>query len=175
MVWSSLWKGCTVCCHSDIAVVFVINQQTAKNGLLSHLLRCQFFATAIFDFDLVARHVPGMENGVADALSCNRLDLFHADEQCVHLPDPTVSITPGGAQQGPSRVGDSPVDGLVQFYFDHALAPSTQRTYKSAQSRYYNFCSSHGIPPLPVIEIHFITTLAAQCVSHKSLKGYIAT
>ena len=66
-----------MCCHSDnIAAVSVINQQTAKNGLLSHLLRCLFFATAFFDFDLGARHVPGVENGAADALSRNRLDLF---------------------------------------------------------------------------------------------------
>ena len=77
VVWGSLWKGCTVCCHSDnIAVVSITNQQTVKNGLLSHLLRCLFFAMAIFNFDLVARHVPGAKNGAADALSCNWLDLF---------------------------------------------------------------------------------------------------
>ena len=77
VVWGRLWKGCTVCCHSDnMAAVSVINQHSAKNDLLCHLLRCLFFASAFFDFDLVAKHIPGLENGAADALSRNRLDLF---------------------------------------------------------------------------------------------------
>ena len=76
-VWGHLWKGCTVCCHCDnIAVVEVINRQRAKDCLLSHLLRCLFFASAQFDFDVVARHTPGRENGAADALSRNKLPLF---------------------------------------------------------------------------------------------------
>ena len=52
-VWGHLWRGCTVCCHCDnIAVVEVINRQRAKDCLLSHLLRCLFFASAQFDFDV---------------------------------------------------------------------------------------------------------------------------
>ena len=52
VVWGYLWKGCTVCCHCDnSAVVEVVNRQSAKEELMSHLMRCLFFTLANFDFD----------------------------------------------------------------------------------------------------------------------------
>ena len=44
IIWGPYWKGLKVCCHSDnTAVVTVINQQLAKDALLSHLLCCLYF------------------------------------------------------------------------------------------------------------------------------------
>ena len=41
-----------------------------------HLLRCFFFLQAHFKFDYEAKHIPGKENGAADALSRNRMSTF---------------------------------------------------------------------------------------------------
>jgi len=89
-VWGHHWRGCTVCCHCDnMAVVEVINRQAAKDALLSHLMRCLFFSSAHFDFDIVARHTPGAQNGAADALSRNKLPLFHTQmPRMAHDPTP---------------------------------------------------------------------------------------
>jgi len=104
MLWGNLWKGCTVCCHCDnIAVVEVVNRQSAKNPLMSHLMRCLFFASAQFDFDMVARHIPGSENDAADALSRNKLPLFLSQmPHMAHTPTPIpVQLAEGLSQAHP--------------------------------------------------------------------------
>ena len=85
MVW---WKWCAVMCHSDnLAALNIVNQQSAKDPLMCHLLKCLFFVCACFEFDLGAHHTPGAINGAADALSCDRLHLFFPQM-------PTASPTP---------------------------------------------------------------------------------
>ena len=47
------------------------------------------FASAYFDFELIASHTPGRENGVADALSCNALPSFFSQiPNAAHTPSP---------------------------------------------------------------------------------------
>ena len=76
-IWGHYWRGCTVCSHCDnTAVVEVINTRKAKDPLLCHQLRALFFASTFLDFELIAAHTPGQENGVADALSLNMLPSF---------------------------------------------------------------------------------------------------
>ena len=65
----------------------------------------------------------------------------------------------------------------MDFYFQRALASSTQRSYASAQSRYLAFCNQFLIPPLPVQEIHlcrFASFLASDNVSHSTIKCYLS-
>jgi len=40
------------------------------------LLRCLFFLEAKYELNLVAQHVPGMENTVPDAISRIKLDIL---------------------------------------------------------------------------------------------------
>ena len=90
--------------HCDnVVVVEVINRQSAKNPLLSHLMRCLFFASAQFDFDMVARHIPGSENYAANALSRNKLPLFLSQmPHKAHTPTPIpVQIAEGLSQAHP--------------------------------------------------------------------------
>ena len=58
------------------AVVEVINNHSAKDNLLCHLMRCLFFVCAYFEFTVVARHTAGILNGAADALSRNKVSNF---------------------------------------------------------------------------------------------------
>ena len=45
---------------------------------IMHLLRCLFFIRAFFHLSVRAVHVPGAQNGWADAISRNHLPLFFA-------------------------------------------------------------------------------------------------
>lgn len=76
-VWGSRWAGKTVQCLCDnAAVVSIINSGTAKCELVMHLMRCLFFFLAHHNVILVGEHIPGVDNGAADALSRDRLSSF---------------------------------------------------------------------------------------------------
>ena len=76
-VWGPMWRGQRVRCHCDnMAVIQVFNARTARDSQLMHLLRCLHFIEAAYCFVLVASHVPGIQNELADDLSRNRLCFF---------------------------------------------------------------------------------------------------
>ena len=76
-LWGHHWKGLTiqVNCDND-AVVTVINSGYSREPFLMHLLRCIFFLLAQFDFSLIAAHIPGRLNVLADAISRNNAAFF---------------------------------------------------------------------------------------------------
>jgi hypothetical protein len=92
LLWGRTWHGLKVLCRCDNgAVVEVVNRQSARDPLLCHLLRCLFYASARFDFEISAQHTPGASNVAADALSRNNLRLFfvqvpHAASQPTVIP-----------------------------------------------------------------------------------------
>ena len=47
-----------------------------RDPTMAHMLRCLFFLEAKFEVVLTAIHVPGVDNGPADAISRNNLDVF---------------------------------------------------------------------------------------------------
>jgi hypothetical protein len=57
------------------ALVVVLQKQTSKDSLTMFLIRCLVMTNNIL---LDAKHVPGVENGPADALSRLQVDKFHA-------------------------------------------------------------------------------------------------
>lgn len=76
-LWGRSWTGRHVCFHSDnMAVVAILNKRTARTPTLMHLLRCFSFYAAYFRFHFTVKHVPGLLNTAADAISRNHLSLF---------------------------------------------------------------------------------------------------
>ena len=70
VVWGSDWQNGSVIFHSDNqAVVEVVNSGYSKHSRVQHLLRCLFFIKAQAELVVRAVHIPGKENGVADAIS----------------------------------------------------------------------------------------------------------
>ena len=59
------------------SVVTAINKGASKDPLVMHLLRCLWLFVALYDIDIVAEHIPGATNQVADMLSRNQTDQFH--------------------------------------------------------------------------------------------------
>ncbi len=71
------WEGVTVRCHCDnAAVVAIVNLGRSKVERVMHLMRSLFFFLAKFNVVLVGEHIPGVENGAADALSRDDLPSF---------------------------------------------------------------------------------------------------
>lgn len=97
-VWGPSWAGKLIRCNCDNqAVVSVINSGYSKDPALMHLLRCLFFISAHFDFSVVATHIAGHRNTLADALSRDNLPLFfslapQADKIPVVIPDHLIQV-----------------------------------------------------------------------------------
>ena len=67
-MWGACWTGCTVQFHCDnMAIVRVIAAGRAKFPPINRLLRCLFFFSAHFNFNIMAVHIRGTLNEVADA------------------------------------------------------------------------------------------------------------
>lgn len=63
-------------CWCDNTVVVAILGSGRSKDALMHLMRSLFFFLAAFDINLSAAHIPGVENGAADALSRNKAPSF---------------------------------------------------------------------------------------------------
>ena len=76
------------------------------------------------------------------------------------------------------RLDISALESTVQFYFNRGLAPSTQRTYRSAHNRYLKFCSSFNISnPVPLTEnglCAYVSFLAKEGIKYQSVKAYLS-
>lgn len=76
-IWGPHWRGKAVCARCDnSAVVAVIRSRSSKEKDLMQLLRCLWFFEASHQFHLYSRHIPGVENSLADDLSRDRLGEF---------------------------------------------------------------------------------------------------
>ena len=101
-IWGRLWYHSHVCFHSDnMAVVSILHSQSARGGIALHLLHCFYFYTAFFQFDYSTKHVPGVLNTAADAISGNHMALFsspvpQATQSCVPIPllDLLINLQP---------------------------------------------------------------------------------
>ena len=75
--WGSRWKGRTVLCRCDnMAIVQVLSSRYCRDRDLMHLFWCLFFFEASVQCAIIAEHVAGVANGLADDLSRNRLNSF---------------------------------------------------------------------------------------------------
>ena len=92
-VWAEEFSGSWVIVHCDnIGAVELVNSGHSKVAQIMHLLRCLFFIRARFQVELWAVHVPGVENSLADAISCNNLSLLFS--QIPDLPREPSPIPP---------------------------------------------------------------------------------
>ena len=95
-LWGHYWKRSCVFFRGDnLAVVHILNSRTSKDNLLMHLLRCLLFYAALFGFQFIAKHVPGVLNVAADAISRNNTSLFLSlvpQIPMVAIPQPVLDL-----------------------------------------------------------------------------------
>ena len=76
-LWGQQWRGSTVQCLCDnAAVVAILRSGRSRDRRVMHLMRSLFFFTAHHNIVLASRHIPGQNNGAADALSRNNSASF---------------------------------------------------------------------------------------------------
>ena len=76
-VWGREWQQSVVCFHCDnMAVVEVVKSGYSKHSQVQHLLCCLFFIIATYSITVHAVHIPGVDNGGADAISRNNMQQF---------------------------------------------------------------------------------------------------
>ena len=78
------------------AAVHAVNRRSCRDKDMMRLIRCLFFLEAWFSSELVATHLPGRNNMLADDLSRDRLSAFLSK---VHSPDPQSADVPPGLQE----------------------------------------------------------------------------
>ena len=118
-----------------MAVVCAVNKRTARDPALCMLLRILCILCAIYDVSLVARHLPGVKNVAADALSRDRLHLFLSLNP---QASPTPTLIPSSLRelvlnQDLNCMRLAALDRAVEGYLGQCVAPATRAAYSSAQ------------------------------------------
>ncbi len=97
-VWGVEWKNASVTVYCDNSgAVAGVNSGYSKIPRIMHLLRRLFFIRARFNIELIALHVPGVVNCLADAISRDQLSFLFTQvpaaiqSQC-QLPSAVVSL-----------------------------------------------------------------------------------
>jgi len=78
-LWGPYWSGQRICCYCDnSAVVFTVNKGSTRDPQLMRLMRALYFCCTSYNVTISARHIPGVLNTSADALSRGNLPTFLA-------------------------------------------------------------------------------------------------
>ena len=161
-LWGKLWSGTSVMCRCDNqAVVAVITSRTSHDKRVMHLLRCLFFLEASSDCHLVASHIPGRHNELADDLSRNHLYIFLFPESSpLNITNPTLGTS--ASLVSATRLDFGVLEESVQRYFEAGLAESTRKVYHSGVKKLLYIIKYHK--PSSYNPAH---TLLLCCVSSK--------
>ena len=83
-VWALYLKETSIFLQSDhLSLVTAINKGSCRDVAVVYLLRCTY-VVFVFNIEIVAKHLPGIDNLVADKLSRNSTDQMFLS----YLPTP---------------------------------------------------------------------------------------
>ena len=158
-------------------MVSILNKWSAKDPLLSHLLRCLFFFSAFYKFHFSAEHIPGISNTAADTLSRDNIHpfLFWSHRCCRPLSHPPFrSSSYSRHPTGPHLAGPvcfvSPCPGTCFLHNCNVYCRSGIRQYTA-------FCQQFGLTTLPLSDLNlfrFDSYLHQQQLSPASVRFYLA-
>ena len=143
------------------------------------LIRLLTLLCAILNITISARHLPGVQNASADALSRNKLSVyFRLNPQASPVP----TILPAELQElvfNTSLRWTSPDwMGAIEHYIDSCVAPATRSAYGTAHRRYTAFCGQFGIAsPYPLTEgtlCRYVAFLGQEGLKHSTIKAYLS-
>ena len=171
-LWGTSWSGKGVLFRCDnMAAVKALSSRKARDQTMSHLLRYLVFLQAQFNFEYTASHIAGKENRAADALLS--VSLSHPTDSPSNIS--LIPRSSPGTSPSPAPVLDFHSLGqLVQEFFARGLSKSSMNSYNSAHRRYFQFCNSYNLPPLPLTELSlclFSAFLAYQGLKSQSINA----
>ena len=97
-VWGNLWSGKRIILWCDnLSVTQILNSKSSKVTKIMDLVRKITVQTLIHNFTLNAKHVPGLDNSVADALSRFQMHRFRqlaptASPQATAIPESLIQV-----------------------------------------------------------------------------------
>ena len=93
-IWGSRWQRKRIIFHCDNqAIVRIWQSGLSRSGLLMQLVRQLFLLAASNNFTVIIRHVPGVQNCIADSLSRFQMDRFRSlAPDALPLPVTTPAI-----------------------------------------------------------------------------------
>ena len=141
-----------------------------------HLIHMLVFLAAKFNFWFVASHIPGVKNVAANALPRNALSSFFSqvpqeNSHPTNIPPTLVTLV--------SRDITWTCESWIKQFRDtlQQVAPSSNRTYQSAERHYLAFCNSFALVPLPTLEevlCYFTACLDQQGLAHSKIRTYLS-
>ena len=79
MLWAPTWANKRLCFHCDNqATVAILSAKSSKVPRIMNLIRLITFQTLRYNFNFTARHVPGVDNSIADSLSRFQMSRFRS-------------------------------------------------------------------------------------------------
>jgi hypothetical protein len=73
--WARAWSNLHIVVYSDnSATVHILNKGSSRNATAMKWIRQLFWLSAVFNFHLTAKHIPGVDNIISDTIS--RLDQY---------------------------------------------------------------------------------------------------
>ena len=89
-LWGGHWHSLHIHFHSDnMAVVSILQNNSASNLAAHHLLHCLCFYSVIYQFEYLIEHVARALNSAADAMSLGNLSVFRSlvsQATCTEVP-----------------------------------------------------------------------------------------
>ena len=119
---------------------------------------------------IVAIHIRGLDNRIADAVPRNELATFR---MLCPQTQPEAARIPGAK----ARLDKRQLDEAVESLLSRSVSASTLRTYKAGGRRFAEFKAGLGESPLPASEAHlceFVAQLEADGLTHGTMKSYLA-
>ena len=129
------------------SVVAIINSGTSKDSHIMKLVRELFLCAARMNFTIIAKHVPGKDNNIADSMSRFNMQVFRQLAPHAHLTP--IMVPPAVLARGNYKLEQQTRTPMFE-----GIANSTRRTYDSAQRKFLEFC-----PWSKCIPDHLIKTL----------------
>ena len=79
MLWAPTWANKRLCFHCDNqATVAILSAKSSKVPRIMNLIRLITFQTLRYNFNFTARHVPEVDNSIADSLSRFQMSRFRS-------------------------------------------------------------------------------------------------
>ena len=99
-------------------------------------------------------------------------------EFCTCTSHPNLPAATGAITRSTSWLDLATLEASVQHYFQHSLAPSTQRTYNAAMKRFHTFCVTYNVlNPFPLTEYlfcSFAAYLTDQTLAPQTIKSHLS-
>ena len=143
-MWGEHWRHQKVLVHCDnLAVVHMICSFTSKDPIILYLLQCLHFVLARFDIALRAKHIPGVLNSIADAISRNHMQVLRRESPSLcqdpaKVPGPLLQLLvqqrPDWTSQAWKELLESSLETAWLPAHEKPMTQPKQHTFDSAET-----------------------------------------